>query len=146
MAGVVIRGSALRRPVAPPVPERLRWAVVRIGPDPAVRREHAGERRALVVSSEPLHRARLATILPITAARSDPRYPGEVALAAGEAGQARPGVILCHQVRTIPLDRLAGRAPDGFVTSAATRAAVREALAHHLGLDIPPVADGARPG
>jgi mRNA-degrading endonuclease toxin of MazEF toxin-antitoxin module len=138
----MIRTSAT--PGLPAAPERLRWAVVRIGPDPAVRREHAGERRALVVSSEPIHRARLATILPITAVRADPRYPGEVALAVGEAGQARPGVILCHQVRTIPLDRLAGRTPDGFVTSPATRAAVREALAHHLGLDIPPVVDGAR--
>jgi mRNA-degrading endonuclease toxin of MazEF toxin-antitoxin module len=123
---------------------RLRWAVVRIGPDPAVRREHAGERRALVVSAEPLHRGRLAIVLPITAVRADPRYPGEVALRAGEAGQSRPGVILCHQVRAIPLDRLAGRSPEGFVTERATRAAVREALAHHLGLDIPPIADGAR--
>jgi mRNA-degrading endonuclease toxin of MazEF toxin-antitoxin module len=138
----MIRTSAT--PGLPAAPERLRWAVVRIGPDPAVRREHAGERRALVVSSEPIHCARLATILPITAVRADPRYPGEVALAVGEAGQARPGVILCHQVRTIPLDRLAGRTPDGFVTSSATRAAVRAALEHHLGLDIPPVVDGAR--
>jgi len=123
---------------------RLRWAVVWIGPDPAVRREHAGERRALVVSIEPLHHGRLAIILPITAVRTETRYPGEVVLHAGEAGQARSGVILCHQVRAIPLDRLAARTPDGFVTSAATRAAVRAALAHHLGLDIPPVVDGAR--
>ena len=124
---------------------RLRWAVVRIGPDPSVRREHAGERRALVVSIEPLHHGRLAIVLPITAVRVEPRYPGEVTLPAGEAGQSRPGVILCHQVRAVPLDRLAGRAPDGYVASSATRAAVREALAHHLGLDIPAVADGARP-
>jgi mRNA-degrading endonuclease toxin of MazEF toxin-antitoxin module len=124
---------------------RLRWAVVRIGPDPAVRREHAGERRALVVSAEPLHHGRLAIVLPITTVRADPRYPGEVVLHEGEAGQSRSGVILCHQVRAVPLDRLAGRAPDGYLTDPATRAAVRGALAHHLGLDIPPVADGSRP-
>jgi hypothetical protein len=49
----------------------------------------------------------------------------------------------CHQVRTISFDRLAG-APEGFVTAPGIRAAVRTALAHHLGLDIPPVVDGAR--
>jgi mRNA-degrading endonuclease toxin of MazEF toxin-antitoxin module len=136
----MIRGSTMTAGT-----ERLRWAVVRIGPDPAVRREHAGERRALVVSIEPLHHGRLAIVLPISTVRTEARYPGEVEIQAGEAGQARPGVILCHQVRAIPLERLAGRTPDGFVTSAATRAAVRAAMAHHLGLDIPPLVDGARP-
>ncbi len=140
MALMVTRASA----VPPTTPDRLRWGVVRIAPEPGVRRQHAGDRRALVVSMEAVHRARMATVLPITAVRDEPRYPGEVVLPVGEAGQVRPGVILCHQVRTIPLDRLAGRAPDGFVTSAATRAAVRRALAHHLGLDIPAVVDGAR--
>jgi mRNA-degrading endonuclease toxin of MazEF toxin-antitoxin module len=133
-----------RSAITPPTADRLRWAVVRIAPEPGVRREHAGERRAVVVSMEAVHRARMATVLPITAVRGEPRYPGEVVLPAGEAGQVRTGVILCHQVRTIPLDRLAGRVPDGFVTSATTRAAVRRALAHHLGLDIPAVVDGAR--
>jgi mRNA-degrading endonuclease toxin of MazEF toxin-antitoxin module len=116
---------------------------VRVALDPARGDEQGGTRRALVVSAEPFHRARLATVVPITAAREDARHPGEVPIAIGEAGQTKPGVILCHQVRTISLDRLAG-APEGFVTAPGVRAAVRAALAHHLGLDIPPVVDGAR--
>jgi mRNA-degrading endonuclease toxin of MazEF toxin-antitoxin module len=124
---------------------RLRWAVVRTPLDPAVGHEQGGTRRALVVSAEPFHRARLATILPITASRSEARYPAEVAIGIGEAGQTKAGVILCHQVRTVSLDRLAGPTPDGYVTTPAIRAAVRAALAHHLGLDIPAIADGARP-
>jgi mRNA interferase MazF len=124
--------------------ERWRWAVARVRLDPIEGHEQGGTRRALVVSAEPFHRARLATVLPITAARSDPRYPGEVAIGIGEAGQTKAGVILCHQVRTISLERFARDAPMGYVTSPAVRAAVRSALAHHLGLDIPAVADGAR--
>jgi len=123
---------------------RLRWAVVRVRLDPVEGHEQGGTRRALVVSAEPFHRARRATVLPITAARGDARYPAEVPIGVGEAGQTKAGVILCHQVRTISLDRLHGSAPEGYVTSPAIRAAVRSALAHHLGLDIPPVVDGAR--
>ncbi len=126
-----------------PAAGRLRWAVVRVTLDPARGHEQGGTRRALVVSAEPFHRARLATVLPITASRAEARYPGEVPIAVGEAGQTKPGVILCHQVRTISLDRVAGP-PDGYVAAPGTRAAVRVALAHHLGLDIPPVVDGAR--
>ena len=116
---------------------------MRVALEPTRGHEQGGTRRALVVSAEPFHRARLATVLPITASRADARYPGEVPIPVGEAGQTKPGVILCHQVRTISLERLAG-APEGFVTKPETRAAVRTALAHHLGLDIPPVVDGAR--
>ena len=122
--------------------EPLRWAVVRVALDPALDHEQGGTRRALVVSYEPFHRSGLATVCPITAARTDPRYPGEVAIAAGVAGQTRDGVILCQQLRTIPLGRVTGP-PDGHVADPALRRAVRAALAHHLGLDIPAIADGA---
>ena len=121
----------------------LRWSVVVVDPDPVAGQEQAGERRALVVSYEPFHRSGLATVCPITAARSEPRYPGDVPISAGEAGQARDGVILASQVRTISLGRIRG-APLGTVTDRQIRAGVRSALAHHLGLDIPAVADGAR--
>jgi mRNA-degrading endonuclease toxin of MazEF toxin-antitoxin module len=84
----------------------LRWSVVIVDLDPVVGHEQAGARRALVVSYEPFHRSGLATICPVTAARSEPRYPGDVAIPAGEAGQTRDG-----------------------------------AMAHHLGLDIPAIAD-----
>ena len=122
----------------------LRWAVILANLDPATGQEQGGTRRALVVSYEPFHRAAVATICPITAARSTPRYPNEVAIPVGEAGQTRAGVILCHQVRTISLMR-AGNSPIpiGYLTDPSLREQVRAALAHHLGLDIPPGADGA---
>jgi len=121
----------------------LRWSIVVVDLDPVEGREQAGRRRALVVSYEPFHRSGLATVCPITAARADPRYPGDVPIPAGEAGQTRDAVILTSQVRTISLRRV-GSAPLGLVQNPAIRRSVRAALAHHLGLDIPAVADGAR--
>jgi mRNA-degrading endonuclease toxin of MazEF toxin-antitoxin module len=118
----------------------LRWAVVIVDLDPVEGHEQAGERRALVVSYEPFHRSGLATVCPITAARAAPRYPGDVPIASGEAGQTRDAVILTSQVRTISLRRVRS-APLGVVTDAVVRRSVRGALAHHLGLDIPAVAD-----
>jgi mRNA-degrading endonuclease toxin of MazEF toxin-antitoxin module len=120
----------------------LRWAVVRVALDPGTGHGEAGTRRALVVSYEPFHRSGLATVCPITVSRDDARYPGEVEIPFGEAGQTRPGVILCQQLRTLSLERVLGE-PDGRLTNAGLRRAVRLALAHHLGLDIPAVGDGA---
>ena len=122
--------------------EPLRWAVIRVGLDPARGHEQGGTRRALVVSYEPFHRSGLATVCPISAARDEVRYPGEVALPVGMAGQTRAGVILCQQLRTIALERVVG-APEGRISDVGIRRAVRVALAHHLGLDIPAVGDGA---
>jgi len=122
--------------------EPLRWAVIRVGLDPARGHEQGGTRRALVISYEPFHRSGLATVCPITAARDEVRYPGEVALPVGMAGQTRAGVILCQQLRTIALERLVG-APEGRITDPRLRHAVRLALAHHLGLDVPAFGDGA---
>lgn len=122
--------------------ERLRWSVVVVNPDPVEGHEQAGRRRALVVSYEPFHASGMASVCPITAARTVARYPGDVAIAMGQAGQTRAGVIICSHVRTISVRRIHGR-PLGFVTDSATRAAVREALAHHLGLDVPAILDGA---
>jgi mRNA-degrading endonuclease toxin of MazEF toxin-antitoxin module len=70
---------------------QLRWAVVTLDVDPA----KGGPRRALVVSYEAFHRSGLLTVCPITAAREVPRYPGEVAIPAGEGGQTKGGLILC---------------------------------------------------
>lgn len=118
----------------------LRWAVVIVDLDPVQGHEQAGSRRALVVSYEPFHRSGLMTVCPITASRSEERYPGDVALPVGVAGQTRPGVVLCSQLRTISTRRVQG-APVGHLNEAALRRRVRVALAHHLGLDIPAVAD-----
>jgi mRNA-degrading endonuclease toxin of MazEF toxin-antitoxin module len=120
----------------------LRWAVVIVDLDPAQGHEQAGARRALVVSYEPFHRAGLATVCPITAARAEPRYPAEVAIPVVEAGQTKPGVVMTSQVRTISLERVRS-SPLGVVTQPAIRRSVRSALAHHLGLDIPAIGDGA---
>jgi mRNA interferase MazF len=121
----------------------LRWSVVIVDLDPVAGHEQAGERRALVVSYEPFHRSGLATICPITAARSEARYPGDVPIPVEEAGQSRDAVIMASQVRTVSLRRIRGPAL-GAVTDPRIRRRVRLALAHHLGLDIPAVADGAR--
>jgi mRNA-degrading endonuclease toxin of MazEF toxin-antitoxin module len=126
------------------VSQPLRWAVVLANLNPTTGHEQGGTRRVLVVSYEPFHRAAVATICPITAARSTPRYPNEVAVPTGEAGQTRAAVILCHQVRTISLARIGNAlAPIGYLTDPSLREQVRSALARHLGLDIPAGADGA---
>jgi mRNA interferase MazF len=123
--------------------QALRWSVVIVDLEPVVGHEQAGQRRALVVSYEPFHRSALATVCPITAARTEARYPGDVSIPAGEAGQTRDGVIVVSQLRTISLERVRS-APVGVLMGRSRRRAVRQALAHHLGLDIPSVADGAR--
>ena len=121
----------------------LRWSILMVDLDPVEGHQQAGQRRALVVSYEPFHRSGLATVCPITAKSAEARYPGDVPIPAGEAGQTRDGVILTSQVRTISLRRVVS-APLGTVLDRSIRRAVRAALAHHLGLDIPAIADGAR--
>jgi mRNA-degrading endonuclease toxin of MazEF toxin-antitoxin module len=121
-----------------------RWGVVLIDLDPTVGHEQAGVRRALVVSREPFHRSGMATVCPISARA--PRYPAEVAIPAGHAGQTLDAVILCHQIRTIDLRRVTafelGGQPQN-VTDPVIRSAVRVALARQLGLDMPADLDGA---
>jgi mRNA interferase MazF len=122
----------------------LRWSIVVVDLDPTVGHEQRGRRRALVVSYEPFHRSGLAAVCPVTTRA--PRYPGEVLIPAGHAGQTRDGLILVHQVRTIDLRRVRAfqvRGAAQHVTDRSVRRAVRSALAHHFGLDVPAAADGA---
>ncbi len=124
--------------------ERLRWAVVLVDLDPTVGHEQAGHRRALVVSYEPFHRSGMAAVCPISTRA--PRYPGEVAIAQGRAGQTSDAVVLCHQLRTIDLQRVTAFEIQGdrqYVTDPDVRRGVRSALSRHLGLDLPPNEDGA---
>jgi mRNA interferase MazF len=122
----------------------LRWAVLITDLDPIRGHEQGGVRRALVVSYEVFHRADSVTVCPITAARSATRYPNEVPIPAGEAGQTKAGVILCHQVRTISLLRVPQPLSVlGYLMNPDLRDQVRMALAHHLGLDIPANRDAA---
>ena len=121
-----------------------RWGIVLIDLDPTVGHEQAGVRRALVVSRDPFHASGMATVCPIST--RTPRYPAEVAIPAGHAGQTLDAAILCHQIGTIDRRRvtafeLAGA--DQVVTDPGIRAAVRAALARHLGVDLPATLDGA---
>ncbi len=125
-------------------PTPLRWAIVLVDFDPTIGHEQRGNRRAIVVSYEPFHRSGLATVCPITT--RPPKYPGEVAIPSGHAGQTKDGLILVHQVRTIDLRRVTAYTLAGavqYVTDRDVRRTVRAALAHHLGLDVPAAADGA---
>jgi mRNA-degrading endonuclease toxin of MazEF toxin-antitoxin module len=126
---------------------RLRWAMLLVDFDPVEGHEQGGQRRALVVSYEPLHAAGMVAVCPVTAARAEPHRPGEVPIPAGEAGQTKPGLILCHQVRTISILRVRAMLTRGgsipYLINPALRAQVRESLAVHLGLDIPGWDDGA---
>jgi mRNA interferase MazF len=122
----------------------LRWAIVIIDLDPTIGREQAGRRRALVVSYEAFHASGMATVCPISARVA--RYPGEVEIPRGHAGQTKDAVILCHQVRTLDLRRVTTyevRGRQQFVTDPSIRSAVRRALARHIGLDVDPARDGA---
>ena len=125
----------------------LRWAIVLVDLDPALGHEQAETRRALVVSYEAFHRSGLATVCPITTRQ--PKYPGEVPIPEGHAGQTHDGLILCHQVCTVDLSRVTAFELGGrvqFVTDRSARSAVRAALAHQVGLDIPAAVDGAAAG
>ena len=124
--------------------QALRWAIVLVDFDPALGHEQAGHRRALIVSNEPYHRSGMATVCPISARQA--RYPGEIAIPRGHAGQTKDAVILCSQVRTISLVRVTSFEIGGhgqYVTDPAIRALVRSALGRQLGLDIPAAEDGA---
>ena len=122
----------------------VRWGIVVIDFDPTVGHEQAGRRRALVVSRDPYHRSGMATVCPISA--RPPRYPAEVMIPAGHAGQTLDAAILCHQLRTVDLRRVSSLEVGGqrqVVTDLGVRSGVREALARQLGLDLSPAADGA---
>ena len=121
-----------------------RWGIVLIDLDPAVGHEQAGTPRALIVSRDPFHRSGMATICPISA--RPPRYPAEVAIPVGHAGQTLDASILCHQIRTIDLRRVTALEIGGHrqvVSDPDIRAAVRATLAQQLGLDLSPASDGA---
>ena len=120
-----------------------RWGIVLIDFDPTVGHEQAGTRRALIVSRDPFHRSGMATVCPISARL--PKYPAEVVIPGGHAGQTLDGAILCHQIRTVDMRRVTATEIGGrrqSVTDPAIRAAVRSAITRQLGLDLPPVVDG----
>ncbi|MFZ0216385.1 MAG: type II toxin-antitoxin system PemK/MazF family toxin [Candidatus Dormiibacterota bacterium] len=123
----------------------LRWAVLSFRLDPVEGHEQSGRRPCLVVSYEPFHRSGLVTVIPITSARTEERFPGDVGFPSGTARLARAGVVIGSQVRTVlALRTEMPPAGVGYVTEPHLRRRVRDALAHHLGLDLPPASDGAQ--
>src|SRR5687768_17552942 len=82
----------------------MRWSIVMVDFDSTIGHEQQGRRRALVVSYEPFHRSGMATVCPVTT--RGPKYPGEIPIPVGHAGQTRDGLILTHQVGTIDLRRV----------------------------------------
>jgi len=55
-------------------------------------------------------------------------------------------VVLCQEVRSMDLSRVSAFEVDGeaqHITSPELRDRVRNALSHHLGLDLPATFDGA---
>jgi hypothetical protein len=82
-------------------------------------------------------------VCPITAAKTVPQRSTEVLIPVGEAGQTKPGLILCHQLRTLLVLRAVPSGQVHYLTNPEIRANVREGLAIHLGLDIPGYRDGA---
>ena len=74
------------------------------------------------MSYKPFHRSGLATVCPITTRA--PKYPGEVPVPDGHAGQTKDRLILVHQLRTIDLRRVTALEVGGavqYVTSGAVR-------------------------
>lgn len=118
--------------------------MVLIDLDPTVGHEQQGTRRALVVSYEPFHRSGMATVCPITTRPG--KYPGEVVMPRGQAGQTEDALVLTHQIRTIDLRRVTAWEIGGriqYVADRGLRRQVRAAMAHHLGLDLAAALDGA---
>jgi mRNA interferase MazF len=122
----------------------LRWSILVADLDPTVGHEQRGRRRVLVVSYEAFHHSGMATVCPISA--REPRYPGEVAIPRGHAGQTKDAVVLCHQLRTVDLQRVTsfevGNAVQ-YVMDPEIRQRIRAAIAHQLGLDLRGALDGA---
>lgn len=121
--------------------EVQRWSVVIADLEPIIGHEQGGARRCLVVSNEPFHRSGMITVCPISASWGSTRYPNEVGIKRGTAGQSKDGSILCHQVRTISVGRLissGGRSPVvGYLDDPAIREDVKSALSRHFWLNRP---------
>ncbi len=82
-------------------------------------------------------------VCPITAARDKAERYGEVEIPVGEAGQTKPGVILCFQVRVVSVLRFIPGQSPAYLSDPGIRTRVRIALAMFAGLDMPGFKDGA---
>jgi len=102
------------------------WAV----PDPAVGREQAGRRPAVVVASDDYLEqvTRLAVVVPVT--RTDRGWPNHVTL-TGDTGLPADSFAMTEQIRTIDrrrVQRVTGRVDTD------TQAAINQWLGDFLGI------------
>lgn len=82
------------------------WDIVDVDFGDPIGHEQAFRRPAVVVSNTSFnHHAHLATVCPITSARTAPKYPSEVEL-PNLPGIVTQGVILAQQIRTVSTDRV----------------------------------------
>jgi mRNA interferase MazF len=108
-----------------------RWDIVDVDFGVPVGHEQAKVRPAVVVSHDGLnHNADLATVCPITSARTQPKYPSEVAV-PDLPGILTAGVVMAQQIRTVSISqrvrRVRGRLEDPVL-----RRRVYEAIAELL--------------
>ena len=105
-----------------------KWDVAWAGLDPTHGREQAGRRPVLVLCNDRISALiSLVTVLPITTLKKGRRvYPTEVVIPAGRASLAAESLVLCHQIRTIAVERLS--TPAGRVEEPGLRQAVEKAL------------------
>ncbi len=75
--------------------------------DPVIGSEQGGRRPVIIIQNDMgnLHSPTVIAV-PLTGSTRKPALPTHVALSAGEAGLARPSVVLCEQVRTLEKSRL----------------------------------------
>jgi mRNA interferase MazF len=109
-----------------PLPRPRRGEVWWANLSPVQGHEQAGQRPCLVVSADAFNRLPhgLLWIVPMTT-NIRQRHVLTVPVEPPEGGLPRPSAVLCHQLRTISLERLANRA--GLVSDV-TLAEVRERI------------------
>lgn len=92
-------------PGAPPRYGEIHWAK----PDPGVGSEQGGRRPVLVISSDDAIGVitSIVTTIPLTTRQRD--WATHILAAGPRSGLAEPSWIMCEQVRTISVERLAGR-------------------------------------
>ncbi|TVQ23506.1 MAG: type II toxin-antitoxin system PemK/MazF family toxin [Spirochaetaceae bacterium] len=114
--------------------EPLQWSIVYVYLDPAVGREQAGNRPAVIVSDEVFNQHMdVVTILPITSRKAGRTvYPNEVLLSAEVSGLESEYIVLAHQIRTISRSRIERGALR--LESAELQEACKEAVRVHLGM------------
>jgi mRNA interferase MazF len=111
----------------------LRWAVIEANLEPAIGSEQRGQRPALVVSNEDFNQITdNITVLPLTSTKRR-RYPSEIILPKGKAGQPLDSIIMAQHIRTISKQRV--KVIFGYLHDSEIQHQVCEAIREHLELD-----------